>query len=379
MQSFLKKQPLTVFFFLFIVLLTVLDLLTPDRLESEAENKRLAQAPVFSFDALVEGSFGSAYEDYINDQFVGKDAWIDLKSRSELLLGKLENNGVIYGRDGQLFAAYPAFDETRLSRNVAYLREFLQLYPEIPATVMIVPSSYSVLRDILPQGTGNVEQGEIIRQIYASLGAVAHPVDLLPILYAHAEEYIYYRTDHHWTALGAYYAYLDYAAQKKIPTFDLDTLSYTDVGDFYGTLYYKSKRAGTAPDAIRLYDIPVQEVIVAGERKSGLHNLAQLEKTDKYAALLHSNNGLTVIASGNSLNPAPERPTRALVVKDSFTNTLAPYLTYCYDELYIVDARYFGTRIKLSEVMAQQEFDEILIVYGFENLASDSDIPKLRY
>lgn len=131
MMQTLKKYPLVFLFAAFLLIVSAANLLTPDREKSELENRPLAQRPKLTATALLakdqENKYTQRFETYLNDQFVGRDGWITLKSVSESALGKIENNGIVYGSDNYLFDRYetvderPVFDEHRAARDLSGL------------------------------------------------------------------------------------------------------------------------------------------------------------------------------------------------------------------------------------------------------------------
>lgn len=134
----LRDYPLAVLFALIILVLTVVDLATPDAKHSEMENRDLAQNPSFSWKSVFDLSYGQNYEKYINDQFILRDEWITAKSYAEQALGKTENNGILYGKDGFLFEKLNVMDAERVENNVGYLQKFAENCP-YPLTIMMIP------------------------------------------------------------------------------------------------------------------------------------------------------------------------------------------------------------------------------------------------
>ena len=124
---------------------------------------------------------------------------------------------------------------------------------------------------------------------------------------------------------------------------------------------------------IEWFDPAVEQVTIDGEEVNGLHDLQKFEERDKYGAFLRGNNGLTVIKS----SAGPGDGSRILVIKDSYGNSFVPYLLYNYDEVQVVDLRAMAG--KMSDLLAENDYDDILLLYSFMNFASDQNIPKLRY
>lgn len=380
-QQFLKlwrSCPWVILFAAFILLWTALDMAAPIRTHSEMENRELRTRPKLSWRVLMDGEYDEKFDGYINDQFVGRDGWISLKSFCESLLGKTENNGILYGKEDYLFVKIDALDRERSENNLRYVREFFAKYPELPITFCVIPNSCAVLTDKLPFGVPLIDQAAIIAGAYGSAPDGIAVLDLFPVLGAHKGEEIYYRTDHHWTVYGAYLAAQAYAQQKgmELPPFAEFEASARRVEGFYGTSYSKAKKVGTPPDSLLLPDIPLS-IAVAGEQKPGLYDEQKLQTRDKYAAYLWGNNNFTVLTGANNRYPAADgSKTRILLIKDSFGNSFAPFLTYLYDEVDILDLRFVN---QLSGYLAEQEYDDILLMYNFESLMTDPYLATLRY
>lgn len=379
----LLRHPMTVIFGLLIVGIFIWDNFYPVREFSEMENRVLTQKPEFSIRSLMaEGdqSYTMKYETYVNDQFVLRDQWISLKSRTEYLLGKTENNGVVYGKDHYMFEKYFATDEDRLQKNIGFVEEFGKKYSATnEITAMIVPYSYEVLSDKVPNGLHFVDQVARTEEIYDRFSKSGiSTLDVYSALSQHKDEYIYYRTDHHWTTTGAYYAYRQFCERRGLTPVELSDLTKHEVEDFYGTFFSKSKAFNTVPDTIDYYDFSTSQVTIDGEEVEGLYNLDQFEKRDKYGVFLHGNNGLTIMKSGEqNRSQNKENPSRILVIKDSFGNSFVPFLLQNYDEVWAIDLRYLGE--DLSTIMAENHFDDVLILYGFVPFSSYPSVSKITY
>jgi len=364
------KYLLTGFFALCIWGLFLADMLVPTRAFSELENRPLAQVPAFSARALFQNAYTLKYEEYVNDQFVGRDSWITLKSLGESALGKLENNGVIYGKQNQLFEEASTLDDRQLNKNVGYIQEFIQQYSNRNIALTIIPNSYAILEELLPEGLPVIDQKGIIQEQYARFAG--EPVvicDITPTMLGHKDEYIYYRTDHHWTTQGAYLAYREYMEILGRKPVSLDQLSAHEVGDFYGTYYSKAKKWDAVPDVITWYDVETNGVTIDGKAVEGLYDHSMWEQRDKYKAFLHGNNGLMVIESGEEGAQG-----RILVFKDSYGNSLVPFLVKNFKEVHVVDLRYFND---VASLLEENSYDAIWVLYNFSSLATDQNLYKL--
>lgn len=379
----LLKYPLLLLFAAFLVIVGIADMFASNRDFSEMENRKLAKRPPLRWESLISldtgSKFSNLYETYINDQFIGRDGWITLKSICESALGKIENNGIAYGREDHLFDKYTVADDWRVDKNVGFLSAFIEQYRDkSKVTVALTPNSYEIYRDLLPAGLNNVDQREYIASIYAKLPEGAEKLDLLPVMDAARDGYIYYRTDHHWTTEGAYEAYKAFVESRGQTAVSLETLAplARTAPGFYGTYYNKCKLFSAMADTITWYDMPFESIVIDGEEKPTLNDDAKWEAHDKYAAFLWSNNGVTVIRSGNNLNHQEGKTSRILVIKDSYGNCFSPYLTYNYDEVYVVDPRFIE---KLSALTDDIAFDDILVLYNFMSFASDTYLPRITY
>lgn len=409
------QYPIAVLFALFISVFFLVDVFNSDRAFSEFENTSLAQKPAFSWSSFVDGSFGSKYVKYINEQFLGRDNWISMKAVADMGLGRIESHGVTYGDDHYLMEKleivedqnYPAnagtniVKQTALDRSNGMVSSFLQMYDQ-PITFSLVPNSYAILEDEVPTGFPGADQQAYTQQIYRTLSEVDDQleiVDFSDALSQHKDEYIYYRTDHHWTTLGAYYAYVAYCEQKGLTPVSLEELEENKVEDFYGTFYSKAKRPSQSADTITWYDVDVDEfAFVAnlqqdkqlaqlGEvvqedglellRVDGMMDQRKFEVRDKYAAFMWGNSGYVKIKSSHNLNHQEGKTSRLLLFKDSYANSMIPYLTYNYDEIIVVDLRYMA---KSTKELMQEEFDDIFVMYNFSTYVSGaSDLAKLKF
>lgn len=374
----LFKYPLLVLFTVFIVGFTVLDCVTPTRTHSEFESN-LSQMPKFSLETLLNGKFTADYESYVNDQFLLRDEWITLKSYTETLFGKVENNGVIYGKDGYLFEKLTSYDEKRLNLNIEAVQKFCEKYPELSVKFALIPNSYEVLSDKLPIASPVLDQNKLINDIYARVSS-AENIDILSALKAHNSEYIYYKTDHHWTTLGAYYAYEKLCDVLEIEKVDINQLNENLVEDFYGTYFSKAKSFTIKPDIIKYYDVNASMAIMTSDKAgkfvpetsfATLYDEGKFHTRDKYSAFTYSNNALTVITNNGEYEKE-----RLLVIKDSYSNSLVPFLSTDYKEIVMVDLRYM---FNISMVLNQYDFDDVLIMYNVSTFTGDVDVVKLKY
>lgn len=368
------KYPISILVLTIILFITIIDISNKDKNFSNFENRSLAQRPVFYFDDFLKGRFSKDYERYINDQFVFRDTWIDLKSRSEYLLGKIENNNIIYGKDNFLFEKYEKVDEENLAKNIDSVLGFIKKIPNNKVNFMIIPSSYTIYKDYLPYGINLVDQEFYINNIYNYLSNYNNTktISLIDIFKENNDKYIYYKTDHHWTSFGSYLAYSEFVKNNNLSLVDINNLNKHEVNNFYGTYFSKSKNFNAESDLITYYDVPNLSVSIDGIPVDNINDNSKWSSSDKYSAFLRGNNGLTIIQNNDISNN-----NKILVLKDSFGNSFIQYLVNNYKEVYVVDLR--GFIGSFNEFFKSNNFDDVLIMYNFINLADDVNISKIKY
>lgn len=365
-----KIYPTALLLFGFVAVVTLSDLVNPVRAFSEMENRELKTTSQFTISRLFKGDFQSQYEKVVADQFVGRDEWITLKSMTESALLKTENNGVIYGKNGALFGKMTSYNQEQLTKNIGFLQQFAEKHDNV--TFGVIPSGYTYSTDQLPAGSGQINQLPIIADIEESLEDSVQWFDVAGLLAAQESKSLYYNTDHHWRGTTAYLAYTALCEQLGLEPVAEEELTLREVEDFYGSYFSKCKKADTKPDTLTFYDLPFEvKATVDGVEKDGWYDAAQLEKRDKYGAFLYGNGGLTVL----SKEEQKEDGSKLLLIKDSFSNALAPMFLNNFDEVYIIDLRSYP--MGLTKLCEETDFDEIVVLYNFENLESDTNFYRI--
>lgn len=370
----LGRYPVLLAFSLFFVGLFALDLLTPDRAYSELENTTLTQKPkLSSVSASGLNSYFTNYTKYVKDQVVGRDGWIALQSAVETtLFQKTENGGILLGKEHMMFPRDYGLisSETRtLPKNTAAVSALAQRYPG-RVNVLLVPAASSIYPENVPAGAPLLEEDAYLDELNAAFAqAGARVVDVRGALEAHKDGYLYYRTDHHWTTQGAYYAYEQFCEALGLAPFDRAAHTARTAEGFYGTHYSKARAVDARPDTITWYELDNAMTIytVTGPgtpeqgETTGLYDTAKLDVYDKYAMFLHGNNGLSRIQGDGT--------GRILVIKDSFANSFVPYLTANYARIDVVDFRNYN--YGLDALVEQNQYDQILVLYSFDSFKSD--------
>ena len=370
------RYPVLLAFSLFFVGLFALDLVTPDRAYSELENTTLSQRPsLSSFSADGLNKFFTAYTKYVKDQVAGRDNWVALQSTVETkVMQKEQSGGILLGKEHMMFPRTYGLvsSETRtLPKNTAALEALCQRYPGL-VNVMLVPAASAVYPENVPAGAPLLDEDSYLDALSEAVQAAGGRfVDVRQTLADHKGEYIYYRTDHHWTSTGAYYAYQQLCTALGLTPFDPSAHTARTAEGFYGTHYSKARTPDAEPDTITYYDLPnaltIYTVTAPGQpaegETAGLYDTDKLSVYDKYAMFLHGNNGLSRI-KGDATGRG-----RILVIKDSYANCFVPYLTANYADIDVVDFRNYN--YGLDQLIADNGYDQILVLYSFDSFKSD--------
>lgn len=366
----MKKHPIVYMFFSFIMIITFSDIVKKNNSFSELENRSLARKHIFSISSFVEGKYRDKYEEYINDNFIFRNQWINLKSISEYTLGKLENNNIIYGKENYMFEKNISYDKERFKNNIDSINKFIYIY-EGKVTTMIVPNSYTIYEEYIPWGINLLNQENLINEVYRA-NSKDRNIDLVSLFKKNKEEYIYYKTDHHWTSYGAYLAYKTYIENLGEKPIELNSLKKNEVMGFYGSYFSKAKLFNAESDILTYYDIDNITLNIQGEIFESLYDYDKLNTRDKYSVFIRGNNGLSIIENKNI-----KEEKRLLIFKDSFANSMIPFLSQNFQEIHVVDLRSFSE--KISEHVKNTNFDEILILYNMENFLRDVNITRIKY
>ena len=355
---------LAIFLLLCLLAFALVNALARDREYSPAENRKLAQRPKFSLSALTDGSYFAAWEDYLADQFVGRDTWITLNLQASRLLGAKEAGGVYLCADDYLMEPPAAPDEEALKRNLDAINAFAARHENLQLCMSVVPNAACVMAEKLPANAPVRDQRQDIQDIAARVQGVSF-LNVTDALTQHADEAIYYRTDHHWTSLGAYYAFSDMAAGLGIeqPSEEYDVFPVTD--SFEGTLASKSG-CHAVTDVIELY-VPKTDieycVTVDGERTATMYDREKLEEKDQYAVFLGGNDARVDITT------TAETGRTLLIFKDSYANCFLQFLLPYYDRIILLDARYYYG--DADSVISREGVTEVLFLYNANTFLTD--------
>lgn len=296
-----------------------------------------------------------------------------------LSVGNNGADGVYNCKNGYLINK-PILDTDTLESNVQTIADFAKSV-DVPVTVTLVPSTGYIANDVLPAVHDTYTDDEKIENAQKVLTeSGADFVDLRSAFknaYANGTQ-LYYKTDHHWTTTGAYTGYTEICKLLGITPADKSLFTVEKYNDFYGTTYSTSGFWLTQPDTIEIWNNKnnteknISVEIIEGDEKQDYHSMYfynHLKEDDKYPVFIDGNHAMTRIKNKNANGG------KILLVKDSFSHCLAPFLAENYSEVILVDMRYYKNSI--SELAQQEKPDNILVLYGIDNLATDTDIAWL--
>lgn len=361
-------------FFLLPVIVLVSSIILPDTGFSEKENRVLASRPALKLDQIISGGYEKQFETYENDQFPLRDMWITLKATTDRLMGKVEENGVYLGKNGYLMEAFNAPSQTQYDATVNAMTSFAQEHSDLKQYALIAPNSVNILKSNLPAFAPADDQNPWIDKLKDSLTSAGVTfIDIRDTFTDHKAEDLYYHTDHHWTTLGAYYAYLQAAAAMGIDTssdsYDKAPVSQT----FKGTLSAKSGFRSGETDEIDVFlpngDNALSSVVnyVDEQKKSAsFYDTSKLNTRDKYALFFGGNHAQIKISTPTESNNT------LLVLKDSYANSFIPFLAQHYRKIIMIDPRYYYG--DLEQLLQVENVQEVLYLYNANTFFADASL-----
>ena len=372
-QRKVQEKLVGIIFILTLFLFLIINVIVPDREKSVQENRMLATKPKFRLSSLISGDYDEKFEAYMDDQFVGRDMWRKLKVMVDRIGGSRLENGVYIGTNGQLLEQIEVADENHLAANIKAIKSFSESQSKIPVRMMLVPDAANVLNHSLPALAKPEDQTQMFSMVRKDLGDSVEWIDVSTELNKHKTEKIYYKTDHHWTTLGAFYAF-----QAAAPSLGIEGdlsgkyVSHAVSNSFNGMLASKSGVNLGEKEQIDIY-VPTEEdtdlivdYVDEGKRSTSLYDSSKLKEKDQYTVFLGGNSSLLDIRTVSTSTK------RLLLVKDSFANSFIPFLTPYYREIVVVDPRYYSGTI--NDLMDSYRISEVLFLYSGNTFFKDNNI-----
>lgn len=425
----LSKVLLPGLFFICLTLGMLFSLIIPLRpTYSEVEKRELASFPSFSFSSFANGEFFKGIDTWFADTFPFREKLISVNSKLSELRGVGDK---IYGLNDAVVQVSPT--ETT-SGEIGQTEETQTTQPQTEPTVpdqinevtqslgsvlvigdsgyeycafhqdvadkyagiinntakqlkgistvycMVVPTSMDItISDNVRKNINTCDQSEVAKYIYGSLNSGAKPVDIYTQLRMHRDEYIYFRTDHHWTALGAYYAYEKFCETAGFKAMSLEQYEKVSYGDFLGSFYGDTNNSAMKknPDELIAFLPPYKTTLTFTDTKGKsynwelVHDVSNYPISEKYNSFAGSDNPFTVIE-----NLSKEKGKSCLVIKESFGNAVIPFLAGKYKKVYVIDYRYYKNGI--ITFAKENKVDDVLFINNASAVRSDSLIERMR-
>lgn len=371
---------------------------------SETENRVLTQKPEFSVKNVIDGKFTKGYQDYVKDQFPLRNTFVTIRNVVEKSMLKTEINDVLICDDDYYIESHKRgnYESEEAISNAKKLGSFVATYEEQlgkqHVAVIIAPTAQTVLTNKMNDFMYAYNQNEYLDILRKNVGEDSF-IKAYDILKEHNDEYIYYRTDHHWTTYGAFLVYKEWATKMGIePLKDFDIEKKEVTSEFLGTINNKLNLS-MKKDTITAYNIKNSDMVVnynfTQDDSKGLFFDEYLNKKDKYSYFFGGNPGIVTIKNKNSnrSNEASDAENAEsktdnddddddekekkslLIIKDSYANCISNVYAANFDETYVVDMRYFN--MSISEFVKEYKVTDILVLYNVDSFATDTKIRRI--
>lgn len=372
---------IVIIFCAFIFLGGILTVALPDREFSDNENTVLTTlSDVFEgnvVNKLFSGELFDMAGDYFRHQFPLRDGMLQLRALADAALIRYETGGVIYGAGGYLIPREDNASTAFVNGNAAAINALCTALEKdgVETVFALVPRPCDVLQKYYPSAY-TAEPLEKVRDIILE---TAPALDLAPVLKNAVDkgEYVYYKTDHHWTSYGAYLAYCEIMRELGKEPLPLEAFERETVStEFYGTSHSSVMSPLVTPDTVEFFHLKnggeyVTEVANSPVVFDGFYSRAFLDTKDKYSAFLGGNFGLVRVTEKNG-----EGREKLLIVKDSYANCAVQFLALHYD-LLIVDPRYY--RESVYKLAIEENADKLLVLCGTDGLTDANTYLVLNF
>ena len=378
----MKKTTSALMGTIFLVILMavfIANIIIPDKKNSDEENRVLQQLPSFSVSAYKEGRFESKVEDYASDQFILRNGFIRLKTAADTALGGLESNGVYRCRDNYLMEDITVPTKDVKESNTSALTAFKEANPDLKMYFLLAPNAANILSDKLPVAVSTANQNKYMDDFFETVESLGiTPIDVRDTFKeAEKDTQLYYRTDHHWTTDGAYLAFGQVNSVMELG----NKVTYTDYAvknDFRGTLASKSGFVNGMDDAIKIY-LPAEDS--EGYENSVIYYSDTKEKTTRFYQVdsLDTKDAYTVFGGSNhpmyTVRTPLDTDRHLLLIKDSYANSMVPFLSQCFSEIVVVDPRYFYDNIQ--DIISSESVTDVLFLYNANTFFADMSLEMM--
>lgn len=362
-------------FCLFLGVMSALYLLLPKATYSETEKRELEKAPVLTLDTLASGKFGENVDDYMADHIPGRDFLVGLNAYVDLYTGRQVTKDIYLTEDQRLVEAPAVWDQQQAQKNVTAVNKFAQILDKT-VHFMVVPSGGWAVEGTVKGLADPYYDPELIQKLYAMAGEGVSCLDVVPTFEAVPDKAsLYFKTDHHWTSLGAYTAYAFLMEQLEMSYPAREEFTVKTVEDFKGSTHSRAALWMIPGEPLEMWersrDLQVTNA-KSDQVHAGVFYAERLAEADKYTVFLDGNHSVVRID-----NPENVGKGKLLVIRDSYSNCLGCFLAESYETVVLVDLRYINNEV-ISQLDTQYDFDHVLVCYSLGNFLTDNNLFKLK-
>lgn len=290
-----------------------------------------------------------------------------------------EMQGQIYITNNSGYGLY-YFTQSAADKFAATMNQvYANVKDQVDLYVMICPISAGVMLDqTVLDDMGCSSEKDAIDYIYGKIDKGVHTVSAFDSLKKHNAEYIYFHTDHHWTALGAYYAYREFCKEKGIEPHDIQDYETMEFPGFLGTFYANSNNSpalAANPDTVVAY-VPKGTNNMTMHYTNGsvvdwflINDVSGYAKSELYATFVGGDRPFSY-----AHNPNITDGSAVMVIKDSYGNAFIPWLVDHYEYIYWVDARYTSNTI--SQMVRDYNIQDVIYQVQIYNSSTDNMLGK---
>ena len=352
----------------------------PKVLSDDSDSKSFGENFLDGYKTVASGEFGKGFETFFADHFPDRKLWVGTNAYANLFEGNNGANGVYYCGDGYLINK-PVPEDNKISDNLEMLTDFKSDIGSTPMTAMFVPSTGYIVSDKLPLIHNSYNDDRYLDDINSVLNdadiATVDLRDSFKTAYNNGDQ-LYYKTDHHWTTRGAYVAYKQLCNKLGLEATPESEFNIEKYENFYGTTYSKGGFWFNQPDTVEVWNNPkntgdnISVLIRDGNKEKSQNSMFFHEHDsddDKYPIFIDGNHAYTEITNKNAKNGT------IIVVKDSFSHCMAPFLAENYKKVILVDMRY--NSLDITALTQREKPEQVLVLYGIDNFAEDTDLGHL--
>ena len=380
---------------------------------SENEKRELTKFPKFTVESFLSGEYTSQISLWFADTYPLREPMIGANATLSQLYG-IKDEQIVGGGNADDIPTGPSdieFNPTDngggtgieglyLNGNTAYQLYFFnqqnsnsyvslintfasQVKGKAKVYNMIVPLHCEIAMSEQTLGKYNASScDDAIKYMYSHLSNDVTSVDVTPTLKAHNGEYLYFRTDHHWTARGAYYAYVEFCKQKGITPTPLEDYKRQQFDGFLGTFYENKGLNHPAamksdPDFVEAF-VPIGTNVAILYDKNG--NVEDADYRVVFPKVSNANKYLCFLGGDHPLleihNPDINDGSSIVVIKESYGNAFVPFLVDSYEHVYVLDYRYWSGR--LADFVTDKGIDDVLFLNVVNNTSTAERLNELN-